>query len=75
MDIGAVSTNSITSNALEGLKKATNTLENAAQNIAEGSLDPQDVVSLSQASTGFKANAEVIKTDGELTKSLLDIKA
>ena len=75
MDIGAVSTNSITSNALQGLKKATNTLENAAQNIAEGSVDPQDVVSLSQASTGYKANAAVIKTDGELNKSLLDIKA
>ena len=75
MDIGAVSTNSVTANALDGLKKATNTLENAAQNIAGGSLDPQDIVSLSQASTGFKANAAVIKTDGELTKSLLDIKA
>ena len=75
MDIGAVSTNSITSNALDGLKKATNTLQNAAQNIAEGSQDPQDIVSLSQASTSFKANAAVIKTEGELNKSLLDIKA
>ena len=75
MDVGSVSTSSATSTAIEGLKKATNTLQNAAQNIAGGSQDPQDIVSLSQAATGFKANAAVIKTDDEMQKSLLDIKA
>ena len=75
MDVGSVSTNSPTSTAIEGLKKAQNTLENAAQNIAGGSQDPQDIVSLSQAATSFKANAAVIKTEDELTKTLLDIKA
>ena len=60
---------------IEGLKKATSTIDNAAQNIAGGSQDPQDIVSLSQAATSFKANAAVIKTSDEMTKSLLDITA
>ena len=75
MDVSSVSTNSATTNAIDGLKKAQSQLEQASQNIAGGSQDPQDIVSLSQAATGFKANAAVIKTDDELTKTLLDIKA
>ena len=75
MDVGSVSTSNATSTAIEGLKKATNTIENAAQNIAGGSQDPQDIVSLSTAATSFKANAAVIKTNDEMTKSLLDITA
>ena len=75
MDVSSVSTNSATTNAIDGLKKAQSQLEQASQNIASGSQDPQDIVSLSQAATGFKANAAVIKTDDELTKTLLDIKA
>lgn len=75
MDVSSVSTNNATSTAIEGLKKAQNTLDNAAQNIAGGSQDPQDIVSLSQAATSFKANAAVIKTNDEMSKTLLDIKA
>jgi flagellar hook protein FlgE len=75
MDVGSVSNSNATSSAIEGLKKAQNTLDNAAQNIAGGSQDPEDIVSLSQAATSFKANAAVIKTDNEMTKTLLDIKA
>jgi flagellar hook protein FlgE len=75
MEVGSVNTNSTISNAIDGLKKAQNTLDNAAQNIAGGSQDPQDIVSLSQAATSFKANAAVIKTDDQLSKTLLDIKA
>jgi hypothetical protein len=75
MDVGSVSTSNATSTAIEGLKKATNTIQNAAQNIAGGSQDPQDIVSLSLAATSFKANAAVIKADDEMTKSLLDITA
>ena len=75
MDVSSVSTNSTISTAIEGLKKAQSQLEGAAQNIASGSQDPQDIVSLSQAATSFKANAAVIKTDDEMTKTLLDIKA
>lgn len=72
MDVSATST---ISSAIEGLKKAQTTVEDAAQNIAEGSLDPSDIVSLSTAALSFKANAAVIKTENENTKSLLDITA
>ena len=75
MDVSSVSTSNATSNAIEGLKKAQNTLDKAAQNIAGGSQDPQDIVSLSQAATSFKANAAVIRTDNEMTQSLLNITA
>ena len=75
MDVSSVSTSNATSNAIEGLKKAQNTIDNAAQNIAGGSQDPQDIISLSQAATSFKANAAVIKTENEISKTLLDIKA
>jgi flagellar hook protein FlgE len=75
MDVSSVSTSNATSNAIEGLKKAQNTLNTAAQNIAGGSQDPEDIVSLSQAAISFKANAAVIKTDNEISKTLLDIKA
>jgi len=75
MDVGSVSSSNATSTAIEGLKKATNTIDNAAQNIAGGSQDPQDIVSLSTAATSFKANAAVIKTNDEMTKLLLDITA
>jgi flagellar hook protein FlgE len=75
MDVGSVSSNSTISTAIDGLKKAQNTLDKAAQNIAGGAQDPEDIVSLSQAATGFKANAAVIRTDDEMTRTLLDIKA
>ncbi len=66
---------SVASTAIEGLKKAQTQLKGAAQNIAEGSTDPQDIVSLSLAAVGFKANAAVLRTDSETTQALLDIKA
>ena len=72
MDVSPTST---ISTAIEGLKKAQSTVEDAAQNIAGGSLDPEDIVSLSTAAISFKANVAVIKTENETTKSLLDITA
>jgi len=70
-----ITSNSSISTAVEGLKKATAQLENAAQNIAEGSTDPEDIVSLSVAATSFKANAAVIRTENENTQELLNITA
>ena len=75
MDVGSVNNSSAQSTAIEGLKKAQNSVNTAAQNIAGGSQNPEDIVSLSQAASSFKANAAVIKTEDEMTKSLLDIKA
>jgi len=76
MDTSAVSLSTAQTNALQGLKKASDQIDQTAQNIAGGSsLDPQDVVSLSQAATGFKANAAVLKVANETTQSLLNITA
>lgn len=64
-----------TQSALEGLKKAEDKTLQATQNIAEGSLNPEDVVTLSLAAADFKANVAVLKTSNEMNKSLLDIVA
>ena len=72
MDVTSVNT---VSTAIEGLKKAQAGVDKAAQNIAGGSLDPQDVVALSEGATDFKANVAVLKTANEMSKSLLDITA
>jgi hypothetical protein len=72
MDVTATST---ISTAIEGLKKAQASVEESAEKIAGGSLDPDDIVSLSTAALSFKANAAVIKSENEATKSLLDITA
>jgi hypothetical protein len=61
--------------ATEGMKRAQEKTQVAAQNIAEGSLNPEDVVSLSLAAADFKANVAVLKTENETTKALLDIVA
>jgi hypothetical protein len=61
--------------AIEGLKRAQEKTQVAAQNIAGGSLNPEDVVSLSLAAADFKANVGVMYTEDEMTKSLLDIVA
>lgn len=63
------------STAIEGLKKAQGQIEDTAQNIAEGSLNPEDIVSLSLAAASFKANAAVIRTENQNTQALLDITA
>jgi flagellar hook protein FlgE len=61
------------SNALEGLKKAQSQIEQVSQNVAEGSVEAEDVVSLSLAATNFKANAAVIRTENETMQALLDV--
>lgn len=61
--------------AIEGLKRAQEKTQVAAQNIAEGALNPEDVVALSLAAADFKANVAVLKSENEMTKSLLDIVA
>ena len=66
---------SASQSAIEGLKRAEEKTLQAAQNIAEGSLNPEDVVSLSLAAADFKANVAVLKSETEMTKSILDILA
>jgi hypothetical protein len=64
-----------TQSAIQGMKAAQEKTQEAAQNIAEGSLNPEDVVALSVAAAGFKANVAVMKSEGEMSKALLDIVA
>jgi flagellar hook protein FlgE len=64
-----------TNSAISGLKRAQDQLDQSAQNVASGSLDPKDVVDLSQAANLFKANVAVLKTSDEMQKSLLDVVA
>jgi hypothetical protein len=68
-----ISSSSAISSAVEGLKKAQNQIEQTAQNIAEGAVSAEDVVSLSLASTSFKANAAVIRTENDTMQTLLDV--
>lgn len=70
-----ITSSSAITTAVEGLKKAQIQMEDTAQNVAEGSLDPEDIVSLSQAALSFKANAAVIRTENENTQELLNITA
>lgn len=68
-----ISASSTISTAVEGLKKAQAQVEESAQNIAEGVVSAEDVVSLSLAATSFKANAAVIRTENDTMKTLLDV--
>ncbi|HEY4162748.1 MAG TPA: hypothetical protein VGM59_06750 [Dongiaceae bacterium] len=72
MDVSGV--NAFT-NAVNGMKKAQDSVDQAAQNIAGGSLNPEDVVSLSQSAISFKANAAVMRSENEVNQSLLNITA
>jgi len=73
MEAGSVT--SVASTALEGLKRAQERTQDAAQSIATSPVNAEDLVSLSLAATDFKANVAVLKTDAEMTRSLLDIVA
>lgn len=68
-----ISSSSAINNAVEGLKKAQNQIEQTAQNLAEGAISAEDVVSLSLAATSFKANAAVIRTENDTMQTLLDV--
>lgn len=78
MDVSSA-TNATVSNAtataVNGLKRAQQQLDDTAQNIASGSLDPKDIVDLSLAANSFKANVAVVKTADEMSKSLLNVVA
>ena len=71
MEVGAIGP--AASAALEGLKMAQEQAARTAEKIAGGSLEAEDIVSLSLAATGVKANVAVLKADAEMTRSILDI--
>ncbi len=59
--------------ALQGMNRAADAANKAAENIATGSLEPKDVVDLKIAETAFAANAKVAKIGSDMQKQLLDI--
>ncbi len=71
-----VTTNSSLVSAFEtslgGFKKAAGTMDKAAQNIASGDVDPEQLVSLSQAEILAKANALAMRTADQLYGSMLN---
>lgn len=74
MSIESVTTGSVLGKAVEGISRATEKLNEAAQSIAEGNLDPADFVKIIQAETAVGANVAVARTADETFKRLLDIK-
>jgi hypothetical protein len=67
--------------ALAGLDVATFTVNKAAENIARSGTPgdtvglSQELVSRMQGRNDFEANVEVLKTEDQMTHSLLDITA
>ena len=74
MSIESVTTGSVLGKAVEGISRATEKMNQAAQNIAEGSIDPADIVQMIQAETAVGANVAVARTADQTFKRLLDIK-
>ena len=73
MAIGSVG--SAIANGLAGIQKGVERMNDAAQEIAEGNVDAEPVVETLIARTEVEANAKVVKTADEMSKSLLDILA
>lgn len=64
---------SVTSIALGGIQKANEMLENAAGAIAQGIVNPEDIIALSQAAQSAAVNMAAIKSEQDVTQQLLDI--
>ena len=61
--------------AVAGLSKGTERAHKAAVEIASGNIDAEPVVDLIIAEHEVKANAEVVRTADEMSRTLLDILA
>ena len=73
MAIGSIG--SAIATGLAGMQKGVERMNDAAQEIAEGNVDAEPVVETLIARTEVEANAKVVKTADEMSKSLLDILA
>ena len=65
----------IFSTAVSGMQRETNRVQQDANQIVGGDLDPKPIVDLKVAEIGFKADVKVAQTADEMYKTLLDIKA
>ena len=73
MAIGSIG--SAIATGLAGMQKGVERMNGAAQEIAEGNVDAEPVVETLIARTEVEANAKVVKTADEMSKSLLDVLA
>lgn len=74
MTMNIAGTNALAT-AVQGLQRASNQANTAAQRIVEGEVDAKPIVELKSAEHGFAANAAVIRTLDEMDDRLLDILA
>lgn len=77
MDIGSVTSSPSLvqpqATALSGLQDAQARVNDGAEQLAAGNLDPAVVLSISSAQVDFAANAKVFEATQENTKRLLDM--
>lgn len=73
MSASAIGGGSVINTALGGIQKANDMLLGAADAIAQGMIDPADIIALSQAAQSAAMNMAAIKTEQEVTQQLLDI--
>ncbi|MDA1276526.1 MAG: hypothetical protein O2960_21115 [Verrucomicrobia bacterium] len=60
---------------IEGILNATSRVEQSAQKISSGNLNPDHMVNLIRAQREVEANAAAIKTQQNVTETLLNILA
>ncbi|WP_439815799.1 hypothetical protein [Zavarzinia sp. CC-PAN008] len=59
--------------AVQGFTKATGQVAQAAQQIAEGAVDPAVIVQLSNAKLAAEASAAVVQTTSELAQTAINL--
>lgn len=60
---------------MQGLQRATQQLNQSAERIAGGDLEPEPIIDSKVAEHSFKANAASIKTAFEIQETALDLLA
>jgi hypothetical protein len=60
---------------MDAMTRAQDLLNSSAKKIAQGSASPNDMVDLLQAKQQFTTGTKLVKTEDELTGSLLNILA
>lgn len=73
--VSSISSTSIFNHAQAGVQKGQAQVAQAASAIANGDLDPQNLVDLIQGQHTVSANLAVLKTEDEILGTILDTKA
>lgn len=68
------SVNNLFASAQEGIQRALKQANVAANQLAEGDVDPQSIIDLNEASIMVKLNAVTMRTGDEMLGTLLNTK-